>query len=139
MLLLIPLFTIPIVILIAKKNEKRNNDFIGSRTRKAERLAKKYLSEARKQLGKKEAFYESLERALHNYLKGKLGIETADISEEKITELLEKKEVHSNTINEFIEVLKHSDLARYTPITNSEMKEEFERAKEVIVQLDKQL
>ena len=45
----------------------------------------------------------------------------------------------SNTINEFIEVLKHSDLARYTPITNSEMKEEFERAKEVIVQLDKQL
>ena len=138
-LLFIPLFTIPIVILIAKKNEKRNNDFIGSRSRKAERLAKKYLSEARKQLGKKEAFYESLERALHNYLKGKLGIETADISEEKIRELLEKKEVHSNTINEFIEVLKHSDLARYTPITNSEMKEEFERAKEVIVQLDKQL
>ena len=68
-----------------------------------------------------------------------MGIETADISEEKITELLEKKEVHSNTINEFIEVLKHSDLARYTPITNSEMKEEFKRAKEVIVQLDKQL
>ena len=38
-----------------------------------------------------------------------------------------------------IEVLKNSDLARYTPITNSEMKEEFERAKYIIVQLDKQL
>ena len=138
-LLLIPILTIPIVILIAKRNERRNNDLIGSKSRKAEKLAKKYLSEAQKQLGKKEAFYESLERALHNYLKGKLGIETADISEEKITEILEKRSIDSRTINEFIVVLKNSDLARYTPITNSEMKEEFERAKQVIVQLDKQL
>lgn len=138
-LLLFPLLMIPIVIFIAKKNEKRNNDLIGNKSRKAERLAKKYLSEAKKQLGKKEAFYESLERALHNYLKGKLGIETADISKQKITEILERKKIHSNTIDEFIEVLKNSDLARYTPITNSEMKEEFEKAKYIIVQLDKQL
>ena len=138
-LLFIPILTIPIVILIAKRNERRNNDLVGSKSRKAEKLAKKYLSEAQKQLGKKEAFYESLERALHNYLKGKLGIETADISEEKITEILEKRSVDSKTIHEFIVVLKNSDLARYTPITNSEMKEEFERAKQVIVQLDKQL
>jgi len=138
-LLFIPIVTIPIVILIAKRNERRNNDLVGSKSRKAEKLAKKYLSEAQKQLGKKEAFYESLERALHNYLKGKLGIETADISEEKITEILEKRSVGSKTIHEFIVVLKNSDLARYTPITNSEMKEEFERAKQVIVQLDKQL
>ena len=138
-LLFIPILTIPIVILIAKRNERRNNDLVGSKSRKAEKLAKKYLSEAQKQLGKKEAFYESLERALHNYLKGKLGIETADISEEKITEILEKRSVDSRTIHEFIVVLKNSDLARYTPITNSEMKEEFERAKQVIVQLDKQL
>ena len=138
-LLFIPILTIPIVILIAKRNERRNNDLVGSKSRKAEKLAKKYLSEAQKQLGRKEAFYESLERALHNYLKGKLGIETADISEEKITEILEKRNVDSKTIHEFIVVLKNSDLARYTPITNSEMKEEFERAKQVIVQLDKQL
>ncbi len=138
-LLFIPILTIPIVILITKRNERRNNDLVGSKSRKAEKLAKKYLSEAQKQLGKKEAFYESLERALHNYLKGKLGIETADISEEKITEILEKRSVDSKTIHEFIVVLKNSDLARYTPITNSEMKEEFERAKQVIVQLDKQL
>ena len=138
-LLLVPLFMIPIIIFIAKKIEKRNRDLIGNKSKKAERLAKKYLSEARKQLGKKEAFYESLERALHNYLKGKLGIETADISKQRITEILERKKIHSNTIDEFIEVLKNSDLARYTPITNSEMKEEFERAKYIIVQLDKQL
>lgn len=138
-LLLLPLLTIPIVILIAKRNDEKNNDLIGNKLRKAERLAKKYLSEARKQLGKKEAFYEALERALHNYLKAKLGIETADISEHKITEILKNKNINSTTINEFVEVLKQSDFARYTPISNSEMKEEFERAKQVIVELDKQL
>ena len=138
-LLLLPLITIPIGIFIAKKNEERSNDIIGNRTRKAERLAKKYLSEAQKQLGKKEAFYEALERALHNYLKAKLGIETADISKEKITQILENKNIDSSTISQFIEVLKHSDMARYSQITNTEMEAEFERAKQVIVQLDKQL
>ena len=138
-LFLLPLIAIPIGVFIGKKNEERSNDIVGNKTRKAEKLAKKYLSKAQKQLGKKEAFYEALERALHNYLKAKLGIETAEISKERITEILESKNVKAAVINQFIEVLKNSDFARYTPFTATEMKEEFERAKSVIVQLDKQL
>ena len=139
LLLLLPFLIIPIGIIIAKNNEKRNSDVVGLKLRKAERLAKKYLSEAQKQLGKKEAFYEALERALHNYLKAKLSIEIADISKEKITQILQQKNVEETVINKFIDVLKASDFARYTPITVTEMKQEFERAKQVIVQLDKQL
>lgn len=138
-LLLLPLIIIPVGIFIAKNNEKRNNDLVGNKQRKAEKLAKKYLSEAQKQLGEKEAFYEALERALHNYLKAKLGIETADISKEKITDILKNKSINTATINQFIEVLKHSDMARYSQITTTEMEAEFERAKQVIVELDKQL
>jgi hypothetical protein len=139
LLFLLPLTAIPIGIFIGKKRAERSNDIIGNKTRKAERLAKKYLSKAKKQLGKKEAFYEALERALHNYLKAKLGIETAEISKERITEILEGKKVAPATIYQFIEVLKNSDFARYTPFTAMQMKEEFERTKEVLVQLDKQL
>ena len=138
-LFLLPLIAIPIGVFIGKKSNERSNDIVGNKTRKAEKLAKKYLSKAQKQLGKKEAFYEALERALHNYLKAKLGIETAEISKERITEILESKNVKAAVINQFIEVLKNSDFARYTPFTATEMKEEFERAKAVIVQLDKQL
>lgn len=137
-MLAFPLLLVPIGIIIAKKNQERSKDIIGNKQRKAERLAKKYLSEAQKQLGKKEAFYEALERALYNYLKAKLGIETSDISREKITEILEEKQVDSTTINQFIEVLKNSDFARYTPFTATQMKEEFEKAKQVIIELDKQ-
>jgi galactitol-specific phosphotransferase system IIB component len=90
-------------------------------------------------LGKKEAFYEALERALHNYLKAKLGVETSDISKENITQILQKRNVNDTTIKQFIDVLKASDFARYTPVTDTEMKQEYERAKQVIVELDKQL
>ncbi|MFY9242216.1 MAG: BatD family protein [Polaribacter sp.] len=139
LLLFLPLIAIPIGIFIAKKKNERNSDVVGAKQRKAERLAKKYLSEAQKQLGKKEAFYEALERALHNYLKAKLGVEIADISKENISKILEKRTVKEITITQFIDVLKASDFARYTPITNTEMNQEFERAKSVIVELDKQL
>ena len=139
LLLLVPFVAIPIGIVIGKRNEARNSNLVGIRLRKAEKLARKFLSEAQKQLGKKEAFYEALERALHNYLKAKLNIETADISKEKITQILEEKKVDAATITKFIEVLQASDFARYTPVTNTEMSKEFKKAKEVIVQIDKQL
>jgi len=138
-LLFLPLSLIPIGIIMAKNNEKRNSDVIGRKQRRSEKLAKKYLSEAQKQLGKKEAFYEALERALHNYLKAKLNVETADISKDRITNLLNNRKVEEVTINQFIDVLKASDFARYTPVTDTEMKQEYEKAKQVIVELDKQL
>ena len=137
-LLLLSFITIPIGIFIAKKNEERNSDFIGNKLRRAERLAKKYLSEAAKQLGKKEAFYESLERALHNYLKAKLGIETLEISKEKITQILQEKEVSATAINQFMEVFQDCDFARYAPSTTVEMEQEYEKAKGIIIELDKQ-
>jgi hypothetical protein len=139
LLLLIPYLAIPTGIIIANKQEKRSKDVVGNRLRKAEKLAKKYLAEASKQLGKKEAFYEALQRALHNYLKAKLGIETADISKERIANLLQDRKVKDEVITAFIDVLKSADFARYTPTTDLQMKEEYNRAKKVIIQLDKQL
>ena len=130
---------VPVAIVIAKRNSVRNSDVEGNRLRKADRLAKRYLSEAKKQLGKKEAFYVALEKALHNYLKAKLRIETSDISKEKITALLAKKRVDNLAIDAFIDVFKSCDMARYSPITDGEMNEDFEKAKLVISQIDKQL
>ena len=139
LILILPLLFIPIGIVIAKRNEARSNDVLGNKLRKADRLAKKYLSEAKKQLGTKEAFYVALEKALHNYLKAKLRIETSDISKEKITELLKRKSVNESTIHSFIEVFNSCDMARYSPVSVVEMKDDYEKSKLVITQIDKQL
>ena len=139
LILILPLLFIPIGIGIAKRNEARSNDILGNKLRKADRLAKKYLSEAKKQLGAKEAFYVALEKALHNYLKAKLRIETSDISKEKITELLKRKSVNESTIRSFIEVFNSCDMARYSPVSVVEMKDDYEKSRLVITQIDKQL
>ena len=139
LILILPLLFIPIGIVIAKRNEARSNDVLGNKLRKADRLAKKYLSEAKKQLGTKEAFYVALEKALHNYLKAKLRIETSDISKEKITELLKSKSVDKSSIDSFIEVFNSCDMARYSPVSVVEMKDDYEKSKLVITQIDKQL
>ena len=138
-LLFLPFLAIPFGIFIGKKKAKRDGDIVGNRLRKADRLAKKYLSQAKKQLGKKEAFYIALEKALHNFLKAKLNIETSDISKEKITHILQDRKVDETTVKEFIDVLNDCDFARYTPTTNVQMQDEFEKAKMVITKIDKQI
>ena len=139
LLLLLPFLAIPIGIIIGNKRAKRAGDIFGNKIRKADKLARKYLSEAKKQLGSQEAFYIALEKALHNFLKAKLHIETSDISKEKISEILQNKGVEASTITEFIAVLNDCDFARYTPTTNVMMKQEFEKAKNVITKIDKYL
>jgi predicted house-cleaning noncanonical NTP pyrophosphatase (MazG superfamily) len=139
LLLLLPFLAIPIGILIGKKRAKRAGDIFGNKIRNANKLARKYLSEAKKQLGKKEAFYIALEKALHNFLKAKLQIETSEISKEKISELLQNKGVDENTIKQFITVLNECDFARYTPTTDVMMKNEYEKTVEILSEIDKQL
>ncbi len=124
---------------IGKKKQDRDNDIIGNKRRRADKMARRYLSEAKKQLGNKEPFYESLERALHNYLKAKLQIETTDISMDKIAEVFQNKDVDAQTINDFKEVIDDCNFARYTPTTNTQMKQEYNKARQVITKLDKYL
>ena len=139
MLLLLPFLAIPIGIFIGKKKADRDSDVSGNRLRKADKLARKYLSQAKKELGKKETFYLALEKALHNFLKARLNIDTTDISKERITEILQQRNVDQTTINEFVEVLNDCDFARYTPTTNVMMQKEFDKAKKVITKIDKQV
>ena len=139
LLMISPLLSIPLGIFIGKKKQERDMDVIGNKRRKADRLAKKYLSKARKELGKKEEFYVALEKALHNYLKAKLHVETSEISKEKIAEILQGKSVEDTIIKDFITVLDNCDYARYTPSTDVMMKQEYDKAREVIANLDKQL
>jgi hypothetical protein len=137
--LLLPLLAIPLAIVIRNKKAERDADLVGNRIRKADRLAKKYLGEAKKALGQKEAFFVALEKALHNYLKAKLNIETSEFSKEKIKTLLDKKKVDENAIFDFINLLKSCELARYTPTTEVEMQQNYNKAARTISIIDKQM
>lgn len=137
--LLLPLLLIPLAIIFGKKREAIAGDVAGNRIRRANKLAKKYLSKARKELGNKEPFYIALEKGLHNYLKAKLKIETSEFNKEKIASLLDEKGVDESTKDGFIAVLKNCEMARYSPFSEVQMQQDYGSASEVISQLDKQL
>ena len=137
-LLLLPFLLIPIAIVFRNKKASRDADVYGNRIRKADKLAKKYLSNAKKSLGQKEAFYIALEKALHNYLKAKLHIETNELSKDKIEELLLKKEVDAEVIKDFKGILESCELARYTPIDIVAMQVDYDKAAKTISLIDKQ-
>jgi len=111
-LLLLPFLAIPLAIFVRKKKATRDADVYGNKIRKANKLARKYLGNAKKSLGKKEAFYIALEKALHNYLKAKLQIETSDLSKDKINSLLQEKGVDDDVIKEFGSILQSCEFLK---------------------------
>lgn len=133
-LVMFPLF------LVFSKFSSRNALSEGDKNlKKANRLAKRYLSEAKSQLKDSNAFYLALEKALHNYLKAKLRITTSELSKEKINELLQEKSANADSISSFLSLLKNCEMARYSPQTQSGIDNDFALAKQTIAQLDKNL
>jgi len=139
LLLFIPFISIPIGIVFGRNRRKKRADISGSKTRKADKLAKKYLSEAKKQLQNKDAFYIALEKALHNFLKAKLKVETAEISQDKITDILQSYQVSNAAILSFIAVLNDCDFARYSPTNDAMMKESYTKASKAIGLINSEL
>ena len=122
--ILSPLVLFVLTLLVLRKIENTTVDPVTRKQKLAARLAKKYLSSAKKVLGDKALFYDALERALHNYLKAKLSIETTDFSKDRIARLLEEKKASKENISAFISVLEKCEAARYAPSTAVRMQED---------------
>jgi|AntDeeMinimDraft_5_1070356.scaffolds.fasta_scaffold00756_8 hypothetical protein len=137
-LLLIPLIAFPIGFFVKRRRE-RTVDVKGKRSKRAGKLVKKYLSDAKKNLGQQQEFYNALERSLYNYIKAKFLIQTGEMSKERTAELLAERDVDQSKIDQFTELLKSCEFARYTPSSDVQMKEDYNSAAELISKIDKQL
>ncbi|MFY0481597.1 BatD family protein [Flavobacterium sp. PLA-1-15] len=138
-LLFAPLFIIPIIMLFRKKKRAMDGDIVGNRIRQSNKLAKKYLSEARKQIANKELFYIALEKAMHNFLKAKLNIETSEMSKDKIREILLSRNAQEGTVSDFINLTENCEFARYAPSSSVSIQQDFDKAVTIISELEKQI
>ena len=139
LLLLLPFIALPILVLLRKRKEALDGDVIGNRIRMNNRLAKKYLSEAKKQIHNKEPFYVALEKAMHNFLKAKLHIETSEMSKDNIQEVLLSRNANPETVTDFIALTENCELARYAPASSTSIQNDFDKAVEIISALEKQI
>lgn len=138
-LLFLPFVIIPIVVLLRKKKEAIDGDVAGNRIRQSNKLAKKFLSEAKNQIGNKELFYIALEKSLHNFLKARLHIETSEMSKDRIREILSQKNAQPETINDFINLTENCELARYAPSSAVAIHQDYDKAVTIISGLEKQI
>lgn len=138
-LLLAPFIIIPLIILAKKKKEAMDGDVTGNRIRMNNKLAKKYLSQAKKHLNNKEPFYIALEKAMHNFLKAKLHIETSEMSKDNIRELLLSRNANAETVKNFIDLTENCEFARYAPASSASIQQDYDKAVLIISELEKQI
>ena len=134
-----PFLLIPLFIIAGKKRKERMTDVEGNKLRQANKLARRYLSEAKKNTSSPSAFYESLELALHNYLKAKLNIETSEMEKGLISSMLLERKVDAQTIDSFINILKSCEFARYASASANSVEKDYQKSVEVISNIDKQI
>ncbi|RZJ56233.1 MAG: protein BatD [Flavobacterium sp.] len=138
-LLFAPFIILPIIILAKKKKEAIDGDVTGNRIKMNNKLAKKYLSEAKKQLNNKEPFYIALEKAMHNFLKAKLHIETSEMSKDNIRELLLSRKANPESVQSFITLTENCEFARYAPASSASIQQDYDKAVVIISELEKQI
>ncbi|MAW64658.1 MAG: hypothetical protein CMD18_00520 [Flavobacteriales bacterium] len=106
---------------------------------KANKVAKKYLKSAQKEInGDKNKFYALVDDALNNYLLGKLMIEQSQLKQETITDEFKKQNINDSLIKETLKISNDCKMARFSPLVLAP-NEMFLKAEKVINELENQL
>ena len=134
-LLSIPFLIFIVILLLIKVSRKSisDSDLI---TKNAEKLARKYLENAKIDISNKESFYSSLDQALFNFFKSKYMIRKEDFSKDKIKSILIKENISEKVINDVIELIESCEIARYTPASTDDMDEDYEKAVQILTNFE---
>jgi hypothetical protein len=118
-----------------------NSDIVLVKSRKAAKVASQRLAAAGKELaaGNKDAFFEELAKGLYGYLSDKLSIPVADLNRENIAERLNTRSVGQPVIAELNDTLDRCEMARFAPVASLSQQQIFEKAKNVIHEIEKEL
>ncbi|PBQ30814.1 hypothetical protein CNR22_03160 [Sphingobacteriaceae bacterium] len=116
-LLLSPVVALLGVLFFRRTHLKNNSNQVLVKERKAAKLAKKQLMNAERLMkeNKKDEFYTEILTAINNYLSHKLNIPVADLSRQKMDEVLKTKHVHEATLAKLFTTLDTSEYAKYAP------------------------
>lgn len=129
--------TIALVVL-NRRNMRRNADILGRKTAKASKVARRRLKAAEgfMRSGDSEKFYEEMLRALWGYLSDKLAMPVSQLSRDNISATLASKGYSEESAGAIVSVLDDCEMARYTPDSSNRMDSVFERGVNAINQLE---
>jgi len=117
----------------------RRADVVGTKTRRATKMAMKRLKAAEGYLEQNlySAFYEELHKAVMGFISDKLNIPAADSSKERISEILIASGVDSSLADALVGIIDACEFARYSPDAGHEaMQNHYKEALDVISSID---
>ena len=125
-----------------RKIAARRADVAGAKNRKATKMAMKRLHLAGTFLRQNlyTAFYEELHKALLGFMSDKLNVPVAELSKERIAEILSEGGVPGSLIDSFVGLIDACEFARYSPSAGNEaMTAHYESALDVISSIDSKM
>ncbi len=128
-----------IVDKVTAVSRARRADVVGSKNRKANKVAKARLRQAGDYLSKglDTAFYEELHKAVTGYVCDKLMMAPADYNKENARERLVEDGVDAALADSFVEIIDSCEMARYAPESNHDAMENiYKNAMSVISRIE---
>lgn len=129
-------------LFLRRKHISNNSNAVMVRERKAAKLAKTQLINARKLMehNNKDEFYTEILTALNNYLSHKLNIASADLSRENINRTLLQKNVEPAIVVKLVSTLETSEYAKYAPgAVSGDLNSVYNNTVDLITGLEQQL
>jgi hypothetical protein len=127
------------LVMLRKRNETLAGDVIGTKRRRATKVAQQRLSNAKKLLAAndKTGFYNEVSRAMWGYLGDKLNIDMAGLNKDNIQEQLTDRQVSAETIEKMKGLLSTCEQALYSPIgSGNEMNQNYDAAINLVADLE---
>lgn len=127
---------------IFRKKEYSDSQLFAMRRKKANKIALRRLTLAKKLLQQKneQGFYNEVIRALWHYLSDKLYIPQSELSKENIAEKLQQRNVTESKISELHNTLDTCEQSLFSPLgQENAMQATYHKAIELITDLEEQL
>lgn len=142
LLLILPTLLFFGALFFVRQRIKANSDIVAVKERKAAKLAKKQLTIAEKHMlsNNKDLFFSEVLNALNKYIGDKFALPIADLSKERITEMLLSKHVKDETAKQLINTLNTCEYAKYAPsAVTGDLKQVYQDTIELISKIEEQI
>ncbi len=136
---IIPAFALGIIIYVYRRHLKSAADIVGTRMRKAGKVAARRLKKAAScmKAGDRERFYDEMLVALWGYVSAKLNIPTSELNRQNVAQRLSEAGASDDVVNNLVAVIDDCEFAKYAPGSgDDELKHVYDRGTEVINALE---
>lgn len=136
---LIPALSLIIIVIIYRRHLKSASDIVGTRMRKAGKVAARRLKKAAACMksGDREKFYDEMLIALWGYVGAKLNIPASELNRQNVAQRLTDAGASAAIVDDFVGVLDDCEFAKYAPGSgDDELKTVYQRGADVINNLE---